>query len=66
MKHKDTILNKVLNKEWKSTNKIRTEAQDLAKKCINWDSVHHILTDLFEEKKVKRLKTDGRTLWKKK
>lgn len=66
MKYDSLVLDEILSTEkWKTTAQIRKEAQKLAKKTINWYTIHYLLNSLAEEEKVEKAEAENVTLWRK-
>lgn len=58
LERKRRLILSVLNKkEWNSTHKVSKKAN------LNWYVVFNILSELFKDNFVKRLDTEGQTLW---
>ncbi len=67
MKYDNLVLTKVLdNEKWKTTAQIQKEVQKLAKKSINWYTIHYLLGSLEKVGKAEKAEAENVTLWKKK
>ena len=64
-KYKEMLL-ELLKGDFKSTNEVLKELEAKTKKTINWHHLQRVLTELYNEGKIDRIKSKAAFLWKNK